>query len=285
MSTPSPPVYPCRWKWCRSVYNTTAELVKHVQNHVQAEQPCRLRDLAEQLRAEEGIGRSISLGLGTNSQNSHSLDSFEALRQPLAMLSHSSSSSSLANALSPVLRPTTPNLSAIENTSTPDAIPNPELPELDTMISQQLSPSSRLPFYGSQDSDISVERQLTQDLDMSFDVSQSNPYAGELNWTGTSQSQSQSYSQQHSSASSSSSSQSQAGITQQRSTYTPTRQPWYGSPNHAQTRSFRSGSMKLQSPPGTLNPSMLSQPFLHSLESSSPFIPRTQAPYQSQSQE
>ncbi|KAJ7068450.1 hypothetical protein C8F01DRAFT_1336230 [Mycena amicta] len=180
MSSPS---YPCRWKWCRSILKSTSELREHIRDHVRDEKSCRVRELVEQLRAEEGIGQSISLGLGSYSQVS--LQGSGSSTRPVLP---PASTSSLANALSPpaqyIVSPgpeTTPRISQIASRST-SAIPNPEIPDLDTLLSGALSvpnkqlfstpvsSPSRLRISRSQDSDSSVERQLTQEMDMSFDV-------------------------------------------------------------------------------------------------------------------
>ncbi|KAJ6490408.1 hypothetical protein C8R47DRAFT_1124532, partial [Mycena vitilis] len=58
MSQPSS--FQCRWNWCTVVAPTVADLLEHVREHARQTQPCCVRDIALQVRAEEGFGDSIS---------------------------------------------------------------------------------------------------------------------------------------------------------------------------------------------------------------------------------
>ncbi|KAJ7178976.1 hypothetical protein C8R46DRAFT_1345427 [Mycena filopes] len=66
----------CRWKWCSNTFPTIRELLEHVREHVRETEPCSIRDIPLNIRAEEGFGESMSgMGFGsyTQSQN-HNAD-------------------------------------------------------------------------------------------------------------------------------------------------------------------------------------------------------------------
>ncbi|KAJ7094605.1 hypothetical protein B0H15DRAFT_129960 [Mycena belliarum] len=52
--------FQCRWKWCRDTYDSQNELLVHVRKHVRETEPCSLRDVSLHIRAEEGLGESLS---------------------------------------------------------------------------------------------------------------------------------------------------------------------------------------------------------------------------------
>ncbi|KAJ7284151.1 hypothetical protein C8J57DRAFT_1499125 [Mycena rebaudengoi] len=261
-------VHGCRWEWCRNAYPTLLDLREHVlKDHIQVSEAVYLRDIPMLIRAEEGIGESIS-GMGGFSADSQS-QGIPHINPPSSSLPSPPASSPTTSADSqsqgiphinppinpssslpspPASSPTTPaalpviDFTSIENTSerpskrrrvtpanttnfSPDpfstpprrmnrtptfamlvspsdssaAIANPDLPGLDVLISNAVEKTTRAVVAqerdwtdeqpGSQSSDISVERQLTQSLDMEVDddspgflPSQDNLYAGELNW-------------------------------------------------------------------------------------------------------
>ncbi|KAJ6628815.1 hypothetical protein B0H10DRAFT_100362 [Mycena sp. CBHHK59/15] len=253
-------IHSCRWDWCRNTYSTIFELIDHVtQDHVRTAVPCRLGDLSALLRAEEGIGGSIS-GLSESfdmefANLSSSLPSPSAMspitHAPLPFIDFSSpqttrdrpskrrrgmgsvstsplpvarlTSEKRNSSLTPSRRQNTPSFVMLASLAeATDVISNPELPDLDTMISNSLLPKRTTPrpvgtpksnstprplnsqsFSGS---DESVERHLTQSAEMDPDAeddddddgnagnsfvlqpssvaaeSSENLYTGELNW-------------------------------------------------------------------------------------------------------
>ncbi|KAJ6539524.1 hypothetical protein B0H19DRAFT_363256 [Mycena capillaripes] len=249
----------CRWNWCTVVAPTAVDLLEHVREHVRRTRACYVRDIPLHIRAEEGVGDSISgITIGSGSNQSVTNNSYPALdlspslpfppasspipvaaiptidfsllpstperpvkrRKIMSPANHSPSLSySRSNSPRPPsetppaqLPTSTPNFSTLASSSeSAQAIPNPGFPDLDTLISNSLAggsvpkplstPTRTLPYenIGSQSfsgSDGSVERQLTQDVDTSFDDAPNsdeivranslgdsqNLYAGELNW-------------------------------------------------------------------------------------------------------
>ncbi|KAF8195695.1 hypothetical protein K438DRAFT_1968203 [Mycena galopus ATCC 62051] len=340
-------LHQCRWNWCRKTYPTVLDLAAHVKEHVRETKPCRLRDIAELRRIEDGIGESLSgitLGLGTQSE-AQSLSTenpslflpSQGVPSPIPHLPSPAISLSSQEISYPVrdpplpaidfsLLPETPSRpmkrrkimspnnnhpqtpSRLNSTQTfppsgrsrsrtpgfaslalPDSaqagfLPNPDFPDLDTLISNSLSrapaphnslvtpngnAASQQSFSGS---DASVERQLTQDFDTSFDdalpnfaadangLSESqNLYAGELNWdegpapnlprsrspTSSPSSQSQSQ-QQHSSPS-----LADASPRLSRALPSPARQSWYQSPRRVSNGKKTSPTLGLAGSPSS----------------------------------
>nr|GAT58177.1 predicted protein [Mycena chlorophos] len=310
----------CSWIYCRVVCNTSEELSDHLVDHAREAQPILVREIPEDLRGREGDGDSLSFGMG-HGTNGGTQESLFVARPPLQP-PMASSSSSLANALSPAARISTPRPISSLNRLTPSpdgysSLPNPEMPTLETMVRNAVAPRTETPprlgtgmhmyIQSSQDSDSSeVERQLTQDLsmDISFDGQPPDIYAGELDWAASSSRSQSSQSQ--------SQSQSQSGSGSDPRFLRPTPSPsqsrqqhsWFNSPSRAgsntsrlaapttPTRSFMSGSIRMRAPPlpappGTLNPIALSPSFAASepsvSDSQHSFVPRSQAPYDSQS--
>ncbi|KAJ7781070.1 hypothetical protein B0H16DRAFT_606669 [Mycena metata] len=242
----------CRWKWCSKTCLSVPELLEHVREHVRQAEPCYIRDIALNIRAEEGLGDSLSgMGYSRSLSQSHdpALNNSSAVMEdvPLPAMQHPRLASTPERAakrrkISPLtivpsfslprsretsVSPPPPGINRTPSFATlalsqnsAERLTNPNLPDLNTLISEtlaprtrdtdpfRLAPPARDPFStpnrslsqenpGSQSfsgSDRSVERQLTQDLDSSFvtnspdaiipnglDGSQ-NLYAGELQW-------------------------------------------------------------------------------------------------------
>ncbi|KAJ7228496.1 hypothetical protein GGX14DRAFT_613155 [Mycena pura] len=291
----------CRWHWCRNTYPSTLELLEHVRDHVRHTLPCYVRDIPVLVRAEEGIGESMSgLTMNFNGYSQSPQDSCAPSTGPHlppdisitnavspvqlpAEVSNTrprvqppASTSSLAHALSIPVRPnvSTPPPAHLRHTpkfvtlgSTPEpagGIPNPDFPDLDTLIALAGKPrhDRHSPFGtpnqrfsretpGSQDSDRSVERHLTQGSETSYDDipkvrersdSSGRPqdqYAGELNWADESAQRPPLWSSQTSQPSQSPQSQSQPSPGLPRQGATSRRQPWYQSPTRVPLDSRR----------------------------------------------
>ncbi|KAJ7240318.1 hypothetical protein B0H12DRAFT_55598 [Mycena haematopus] len=70
MSQPSDYSNPhqCRWNWCRDTYPTVADLLAHVREHVRQTKSCRVSEIPELRRIEDGVGESLSgitMGFGS----------------------------------------------------------------------------------------------------------------------------------------------------------------------------------------------------------------------------
>ncbi|KAJ7929954.1 hypothetical protein B0H13DRAFT_908665 [Mycena leptocephala] len=248
----------CRWRWCSMELATAVELLDHVREHVRQTPPCFVRDIPLLVRAEEGIGESMSgIAMTTDSGSSQSVQN-HSVPNPSSSLPSPPASSPTPHlqmrAIDFSLLPNTPerpvkrrkimppgndspsiSLSRSNSVQPPSesppsralnrtpgfltlalpsdsaqTIPNPVFPDLDTLISHTLSGVTHQPFTtpnrkpshesaGSQSvsgSDASVERQLTQDFDNTFESvpnfdeileangigDSQNLYAGELHW-------------------------------------------------------------------------------------------------------
>ncbi|KAJ7684007.1 hypothetical protein B0H17DRAFT_1073243 [Mycena rosella] len=177
-----------------------------------------------------------------------------------------------------------------------EPIQNPMFPDLDALIAGALRPKPvSTPDRSSQSfsgSDCSVERQLTQSVDMDLDTSfaDENLYAGELNWDGEptdehprprSQTPSQS-SQSQSQPRRVSSHPSPASILARQDTV-------FKAQSSSPAKTYLSGSLDIHSPPqpdgGTVDPrDMLSQSRYFEIASqAASYVLQTQAPYRSQS--
>ncbi|KAJ7638934.1 hypothetical protein FB45DRAFT_1023682 [Roridomyces roridus] len=279
----------CRWNWCRSTFPTTADLLDHVRlHHVQTTQFYHLCEISMLIRAEEGTGQSMS-GFTVSSGQQDDSEEPPLKRQKLT--------TPVRRTASPVGRTGTPSFVALSSPDSPN-IPNPELPDLNTMIFNTLaknkivdaSPGS-WSLEGSDDS--AVERMLTQSIDsddsfhsQTVGASEtSSMYAGQMNWDDEASPNSPR-------SASTTPSQSQHGSVTGTSPPMPMqrKQSWYQSPVSrpklgpspteilTSPRAYRSGSLKIHSNGGTLNPSeiMAEAPAQSQLD---PFVPLTQAPY------
>ncbi|KAK7061907.1 hypothetical protein R3P38DRAFT_2832236, partial [Favolaschia claudopus] len=222
--------FPCRWNWCRNTFSNVVDLLEHVRDHVNQTEPCLVKDIPLLIRAEDGVGESLSGITGFDSNNSMGTQNPNSMPEsvPLpvvdfSLLPQTPSRSTKRRKItsqrnSPFLTrfpstsaptpPRTPGFAALAQPhGSAQLIPNPDFPEFDALVSKTLAggaPASRVmatpvanrsvlpPSQTS--SDGSVERQLTQSFDTSFDGAHAsssqvhrasasqNPYAGELNW-------------------------------------------------------------------------------------------------------
>ncbi|KAJ7368484.1 hypothetical protein DFH08DRAFT_928639 [Mycena albidolilacea] len=236
----------CRWNWCRSTYSTIGDLLEHVREHVHQTEPCSVRDIPLLVRTEDGVGESLSvitMGFGSNQSTAQhmSIDPIPSTpllslpsqdipspipHSPLRYIDFSSlpdtptrsskrrklmspgnelSRSRSASVQTPP-RSCTPGFASLARPESAQPVPNPEFPDLDTLISNTLTggvsahdafttPNANgtlargNPHSPLSDSDLSVERQLTQNFDTSYEGvlpnfgdSSQNLYTGELNW-------------------------------------------------------------------------------------------------------
>ncbi|KAJ7044511.1 hypothetical protein C8F04DRAFT_588874 [Mycena alexandri] len=168
----SPPQ--CRWKWCSNTYRSVPELLEHVREHVRQAEPCYIRDIPLNIRAEEGLGDSVSgMGYSQSLSQNHSADpapshsaaliedvSLPAIHHP--RLSRTPERAAKRRKISPDTNVPSFSLPRSRATSesppppginrTPsfamlalppnsaEQIPNPKFPDLNTLISETLAP-------------------------------------------------------------------------------------------------------------------------------------------------
>ncbi|KAJ7904694.1 hypothetical protein B0H14DRAFT_3851081 [Mycena olivaceomarginata] len=219
----------CRWNWCRSTYSTIGDLLEHVREHVRQTEPCSVRDIPLLVRTEDGVGESLSvitMGFGSNPSTSQnmSIDPIPSTpllslpsqdvpspipHSPLRYIDFSSLPDTPTRSTSvqtPPPRSCTPGFASLARPESAQRVANPEFPDLDTLISNTLTggvsahdafttPNANgtlargNPHSPLSGSDLSVERQLTQNFDTSYEGvlpnladSSQNLYTGELNW-------------------------------------------------------------------------------------------------------
>lgn len=143
-------VWPCRWAWCRRVFDENSMLVSHVvEEHIRTAVPVRRKDIQNLKRIEDGVGETLSLE-----------ERIQALIKP-----------------SPLLAPLVPTFESLSSPAPSTSfLPTiPASPLLDDLVRGQ--PTLDFVSSLSQDSNDSadaVEQQLTQSSDLDFDVDDSN---------------------------------------------------------------------------------------------------------------